>query len=261
MPEGHKVFRLALDHRPLVGKRIRVSSPQGRFEDGARLIDGRILRRVESYGKHLVYTWSGNLFLHIHLGLYGKYRWLNTPFAEPRGQVRLRMTTKDFGFDLNGPNCCEVFEEKDLRELVRRLGPDPLRENADPRRFQSAVRKSARPIGILVLDQKVIAGVGNIYRSEVLFLLGIHPNRPGHCLTIRELGKLWNQFKRLMKVGVKYNSIITAEPKDVGKPRKKMERNERLLIYKKIQCPRCSADVEKFQLASRSIYICPECQV
>ncbi len=71
MPEGHKVFRLALDHKPMVGKRIRVFSPQGRFTNEARILDGRILRRVESFGKHLIYRWSGKIYLHVHLGLYG----------------------------------------------------------------------------------------------------------------------------------------------------------------------------------------------
>lgn len=260
MPEGHKVFRIALDHRPMVGKRIQVSSPQGRFEADASELNGRILRQVESFGKHLIYRWSGKVFLHIHLGLYGKYRWLESPFGSPQGEVRVRALSRDFGFDLNGPNCCELLDAEGLNRLTRRLGPDPLRLDSHPHRFQSAVKKSAKPIGNLLLDQKVIAGIGNIYRTEILFLLGIHPQRSGYQLTIREIGKIWNLAKRLLKVGVKYDSIITASPSEVGKPRRNMSRDERILLYKKKDCPHCGSEVLEQLMLNRKIYVCLQCQ-
>lgn len=260
MPEGHKVFRLALDHRALIGKRLKVSSPQGRFTEGAEFLDGRILREVESYGKHLVYRWSGQVHLHIHLGLYGKYRWLADPIEEPVGQVRLRVLAKNTGFDLNGPSRCELLTPGELVALVTRLGPDPLRTDSRPRLFQSAVRKSSKPIGSLLLDQQVIAGLGNIYRSEVLFKLGIHPDRLGHQMTIREIGKIWNLSRRWMKIGVKYNAIITTEPKTIGKPRRMMERDERLLIYKRESCPQCETPIKSYLLGNRTVFVCSHCQ-
>lgn len=260
MPEGHKLFRLAIDHRTMVGKRVWVSSPQGRFEDEAAVLDGRILRKVESYGKHLIYRWSGSIYLHVHLGLYGKYRWLDPPFQEPRGHVRVRAITKQVGFDLNGPNQCELLNRDELEQLVHRLGPDPLRSDSRPHTFQSAVRKSAKPIGNLLLDQKVIAGIGNIYRTEILFILGIHPSRRGHELTVREIGKIWNLAKRLLKIGVKYNAIITATPEEVGKQRRHMERGERILLYKKDVCPRCAKPVQQMEMLNRKVFVCNQCQ-
>lgn len=261
MPEGHKLFRLALEHQPMVGKRISVSSPQGRFEEEATILDGRILRKVESYGKHLIYRWSGSIYLHIHLGLYGKYRWLQPPFQDPRGEVRIRAISRQIGFDLNGPNQCELLSRDELKQLVNRLGPDPLRSDSRPHRFQSAVRKSAKPIGNLLLDQKVIAGIGNIYRTEILFMLGIHPSRRGCELTVREIGKIWNLSKKLLKIGVKYNAIITAAPDEVGKPRRDMEKEERILLYKKELCPKCGTPVTLMNMLNRKVFVCNQCQV
>ena len=147
-----------------------------------------------------------------------------------------------------------------FKQLVKRLGPDPLRHDSRPHLFQSAVKKSAKPIGNLLLDQKVIAGIGNIYRTEILFLLGIHPSRPGHELTVREVGKIWNLTKKLLKIGVKYNAIITASPEDVGKQRRHMEREERILLYKKDVCPRCSSPVQEMVMLNRKIFVCNRCQ-
>ncbi len=262
MPEGHTIHRLARDHqRDFAGHRLKVSSPQGRFADGAKLISGKTLHSVEAHGKHLCYHWSGGRLLHIHLGLYGKFRHHRPPLPEPRGQVRLRVVGKQRGFDLNGPNTCRVITQEEWADVQARLGADPLREDSDFAQIWNRISGSRAAIGTVLLNQSVIAGVGNIYRSEVLFLLGIHPETPGRALTREQVTLLWSKLKSLLEIGVKYNRIIIAEPKEIGKPRSRMNRDERLLVYKQPICSRCDTEIESWLLGARKVFACPKCQL
>ena len=127
MPEGHTIHRTARDHHRLfAGSQLAVSSPQGRFRLGARKLDGQVLASVEAYGKHLFYLWE-RAILHVHLGLYGKFRQHRCPPPAPRGAVRLRVIGYERAFDLNGPTACEIISQKALDAVHNRLGPDPLR--------------------------------------------------------------------------------------------------------------------------------------
>lgn len=164
------------------------------------------------------------------------------------------------GFDLNGPNRCELATHDQWRQVRSRLGPDPLRADADPTQVWARVHRSRKAIGALLLDQAVIAGVGNIYRSEVLHQLDIHPNRPGTDVSRVEFDDLWALLVELMQVGVRYNRIVIADPADVGKPRSRMRRDERLYVYKKPHCFYCATPIETWLLAARKVFACPNCQ-
>lgn len=260
MPEGHTIHRIADDHmRDFSGQKLKVSSPQGRFKIGAKKLHNKTLESVEAWGKHLFYRWSAKQILHIHLGLYGKFRRHKLPVPEPRGAVRLRVIGDERAFDLNGPNCCELLSKPEVEAVYARLGHDPLRKDADPEALWNRVSKSKAAIGTLLLNQSVIAGVGNVYRAEALFLENINPDRAGKSLTRDEFDSLWKTIVDLLKIGRKYDRIIVADPKEIGKPRSKMNREERLLIYKKEYC-RCGAKVRWYELANRNMYACPVCQ-
>lgn len=262
MPEGHTIHRLARDHTKwFVGQKLATLSPQGRFAAGAAELHGKLLRQVEAYGKHLAYQFAGNRWLHIHLGLYGKFRHHPVPPPEPRGQVRLRAIGRQRAFDLNGPNRCELIDTAAWAAIRNRLGDDPLRSDADPQRAWNRIRKSRAAIGTLLMDQSVVAGVGNIYRSEVLHLAGIHPETPGKNLTEAQWQEVWERLCSLMSIGVRYNRIIISDPAEVGKPRSRMRRDERLLIYKRAQCRTCHSSVESWTMASRRVFACARCQI
>src|SRR3546814_10163475 len=122
--------------------------------------------------------------LHIHLGLIGKLRRQASPPEDPVGQVRLRLEGEAATWDLSGPMVCAVVTPDAMEAVASSLGPDPLRRDADPERFVARVLRSKKPIGNLLLEQDVIAGIGNVYRAEVLWSLGIHPGREGRSLKI-----------------------------------------------------------------------------
>lgn len=260
MPEGHTIHRIAADHtRDLCGQKLKVSSPQGRFAVGAGKLHNKTLNSVEAWGKHLFYRWSAKQTLHIHLGLYGKFRKHRLPIPEPKGAVRLRVIGSKCAFDLNGPNCCELVSAEEVGSIYARLGHDPLRKDADPDALWKRISSSKAAIGTLLLNQSVIAGVGNVYRAEALHLVNVSPDRPGKSLSRDEFDSLWKTIVDLLKIGKKYNRIIVADPNDIGKPRGRMNRDERLLIYKKEYC-RCGAKVRWYELANRNMYACPVCQ-
>ena len=170
MPEGHTLHRLARLHQQRFGRvPVLVSSPQGRFSDAAAAVNGRVLRKADAWGKHLFHHYDGGSVVHIHLGLYGTFTEQPLPMTAPVGQVRMRMVGSDFGTDLRGPTVCELIDEAGVDDVVARLGADPLRRDADPGLAWARIGKSRRSIGSMLMDQTVIAGVGNVYRSELLY--------------------------------------------------------------------------------------------
>lgn len=261
MPEGHTIHRLAQDHSKwFAGQSLIVLSPQGRFQAEAQLLSGREFLQAEAYGKHLIYRFADSDAMHVHLGLYGKFRLHKNPPPEPRGAVRVRMIGSQRSFDLNGPNQCHLISKQELTALLSRIGPDPLRNDADPERAWQRIHRSRSPIGALLLDQSVIAGLGNIYRAEILHILAIHPERAGSQISRREFDDIWQLSKRLLKIGVQYNRIITVDRDEVTKPLSRLTSGERLQIYKKPTCTRCAADVFYWELGNRTVYACDNCQ-
>ncbi|KIA63056.1 Fpg/Nei family DNA glycosylase [Nocardia vulneris] len=268
MPEGHTLHRLAkLHHRRFAGGVVRISSPQGRFADGAALIDGQMLTQADAWGKHLLHHYASGLVVHVHLGLYGKFTESTAPFGDPVGQVRMRMigagrSGEVFGADLRGPTACEILHESEVETLVARLGPDPLRRDADPDLAWQRIRRSQRPIGALLMDQGVIAGVGNVYRAELLFRHGISPHRPGREVSTGEWGELWADLVELMQVGVQRGKMhVVRSEHDHGAPSYAADR-PRTYVYRRVgePCRLCGTTVLHAVMESRNLFWCPTCQ-
>ncbi len=218
MPEGHTLHRLARLHQRRFGRApVMVSSPQGRFADGAAAVNGRILKKASAWGKHLFHHYEGGRVVHVHLGLYGTFTEVPIPMPLPVGQVRMRMIGAEFGTDLRGPTVCEVIDEPEIADIVARLGPDPLRRDADGALAWARIRKSRRAIGALLMDQTVIAGVGNVYRNELLYRHRIDPYRPGVHIDEGEFDAMWTDLVELMKVGFRRGKIIVVRAR--GRPR------------------------------------------
>ena len=263
MPEGHTIHRLARDHAPLlVGHPVACSSPQGRFADGAALLSGRVLERVDPYGKHLFYGFAGERVLHVHLGLYGTFTRGSGPAPEPRGALRLRMTADDVWVDLRGPTACEVLEPAGRDRILARLGPDPLRRGADGAPAHARLSASRRAVGELLMDQAVLAGVGNVYRAEALYRAGMSPFRPGREVSTAEWELLWLDLRTLMRAGVRAGHIVTTERADRDRRSGPPRREDRFYVYRRqgLPCRRCGTEVRTTVMAARNLFWCPVCQ-
>jgi len=254
VPEGHAVHRHARRlMKSFAAEQVAVSSPQGRFAPGAALIDGARFEGADAYGKHLFVHFEGGRTMHVHLGLYG--RWTFGPGApEPRGQVRVRLCSQDRYADLRGPSACEVFTDADVAAAVARIGPDPIRRDADPERAWQRAKRSRTPIATMLMDQSVFAGVGNIYRAEVLFRAALDPMAPANSLPRTTFDGVWDDLVHLMRAGVRSGRIVTTDPVDrwVGPH----------YVYKRQgeDCLRCGGEVAWGDLAGRTLYWCPSCQ-
>ncbi|MFC8796722.1 Fpg/Nei family DNA glycosylase [Promicromonospora sp. NPDC057138] len=359
MPEGHTVHRLARTFASLyAGQTLRVSSPQGRFADGAAVLSGRRLVAGEAWGKQLflgfapadgiadvdasdtqatgVTSGSDTLWLRTHLGLYGAWTFAGAPDApevahaigaprkrigerettapagpapsarstsgaewtapEPRGQVRVRLLGAHAVADLTGPTACEVITAEEKTAVQSRLGPDPIRDDGDVEDFVAAVGRSRVTIGQQLMDQAVVAGVGNIYRAEALFRAGVDPLRPGRDLPAATVRAIWHDLVTLMRAGAAQGAIVTTRPTDrparqavrergydpgqgsgehkpVVDGRRRTRQNtdglpdavpadQAFYVYHRdgLPCRVCGTPVLVKELAGRNLFWCPTCQ-
>lgn len=267
MPEGHTLHRLArLHQRRYARAPVLVSSPQGRFVDGAAAVDGRVLKKATAWGKHLFHHYDGGRVVHVHLALYGTFtEWplgVEATPPPPVGQVRMRMIGAEYGTDLRGPTVCEVLAEPEIADVIGRLGPDPLRRDADASLAWARIRKSRRSIGALLMDQSVIAGVGNVYRNELLFRHLTDPHRTGTRIGDDEFDAMWTDLVALMRVGLRRGKIHTIRREDdhglpsygPGRPR--------TYVYRRAgePCRMCGTEIRTEVMEGRNLFWCPTCQ-
>ena len=305
MPEGHTLHRLAGSlNTAFAGTRPAVSSPQGRFTEGAARLDGRDFLAADAWGKHLFAEFADEAYLHVHLGLIGTFDVTPVPQTEdgvyavppPVGAVRVRLLSAGAPADeahpggrpaylaeLRGATLCEVATPDEMEAVVARLGPDPLRPHADPERAWARISKSPRTIADLLMDQAVLAGVGNVYRCEVLFRHRVDPHRPGRELRRTTWEAIWADLRLLLPIGVRLGQIVTMadqveeavlgaydpaavplRPTGVSawrpNPRGALER--RYYVYKRQgePCRVCGSRVRTAEVAGRHLYWCGRCQ-
>jgi endonuclease-8 len=242
-----------------------------------------VLEQAEAWGKQMFLGFAGPVWLRVHLGMYGMWRFAG-PGLEgigrrgksageegegppaPRGLVRLRLATATHTADLSGPTACELLSPTEKVAATEKLGPDPLRPGARPSRAWQAIHGSKAAIGQLLMQQDVVAGIGNIYRAELLFRARIDPHKPGRALTKPQWDALWKDSKALLADGVRDGAIITTRPKDrpTGAPivGRRMRRDARSYVaYRNGEpCRICGNLVRVEPMAGRKLYWCPVCQ-
>lgn len=327
MPEGHSVHRIARQFAlHFVGHRVAVSSPQGRFSEGATLLDGLIMTDSQAVGKQMFLEFATDedaprLWLRVHLGIYGAWDFageitadastastkgkmgqtgmhgidladvedslhsIGAPRlsrlrmaereteqdvvdfpAEPVGQVRVRLLTETAVADLRGPTACEVLQPDEVAAVIARLGPDPLVDESEAaeQHFVDVVRRKPTPIGLLLMDQSVVAGIGNVYRAELLFRAGIDPHTPGKNLPEDVVRALWKDWAYLLRIGVKTGLMLTMDDlTDVEYAKAVASRDDRHWVYHRagLPCRRCGTNVALEIASARKLYWCPQCQV
>ena len=242
-----------------------------------------MLDGAEAWGKQMFLRFAGPVWLRVHLGLYGNWRFTGTDLAgigrrnraadpdeegtpAPRGAVRLRLVAGPCVADLSGPTACELLSSAGKQEATDRLGPDPLRPDGRPGKAWEVIHASRTAIGLLLMRQEVIAGIGNIYRAELLFRARMDPHKPGRDLTRPQWDALWRDTRALLRDGVRDGVIITTRPKDrppntpvVGR---RMRRDARSYVAHRAgePCRICTNPVQAEEMGGRRLYWCPICQ-
>ena len=331
MPEGHSVHRIARQFdRNFVGKTLSASSPQGRFAEGAAVLDGRTAVSVQAVGKQMFLETEGDLWLRVHLGLYGAWDFAGEIIVDPTiaaangrmgqtnqrgtvideailddagenslasigaprrtrvhvrmseqtkgladeglewpppvvGQVRLRLMTDITAADLRGPTACVLQTPEEMLATVAKLGPDPL--VGDPveneERFVRAVGKKSTVIALLLMDQSVVSGIGNVYRAEMLYRQRLNPHTPGRDVPEEVVRALWHDWVRLLAIGVETGQMMTMDGLTGADYRAAMaNRDDRHWVYHRagLPCRVCGTEIALEEIGARKLYWCPRCQ-
>ncbi len=208
--------------------------------------------------------------MHVHLGLYGKLDLHDGPAPPPVGTGAAAARGGRAPSVVRRPAGSHRLRPADRRPqrdaIVERLGPDPLRPDADPSRVWDRVRRSRGPIGALLMDQTVLAGVGNVYRAEVLFRHRTHPLRPGNTLRRGRLVSMWEDLVVLMGEGVRTGRIDTVHvdhtPEAMGRAARVDAHGGEVYVYRRagLPCYVCGSTVRTDVLAGRNLFWCPRCQ-
>lgn len=265
MVEGHGVHRVAVAHRrQLVGKRFAATSPNGRFADGARAIDQTVLQRVEAVGKNMFYFFNEREgpdahVMHVHFGMSGRFSThdaLSCP--DPTATTRLRLEHREDGIvALLSAMTVDLMDESGYHLKRSKLGQDPLREDADPDALWDKFRSARKSVGLALMDQAMFAGVGNIYRAEILYKAGVHPEQPCADLDRAQFDVVWRHTVELLQRGFVNGSILTVDPEEaaiLGDPW------TRRYVYNQSRCGRCGGAVKTWDMANRTVYCCETCQ-
>ncbi|WP_087130221.1 Fpg/Nei family DNA glycosylase [Microbacterium esteraromaticum] len=353
MPEGHSVHRIARQFtRNFAGHQVQASSPQGRFAEGAAVLDGRELQQAMAIGKQMFVEFEDAVWLRVHLGLYGAWDFAGEIFADatiasangrmgqtnqrgtdpalsddvvfddagensltsigaPRtsrvhvrmseqtkgladdgeewpppvvGQVRLRLLTDPTPSppaafasvgasgrvgptcaDLRGPTACVLQTTDEMLATAARLGPDPL--VGDPaegeERFVRTVSRKPTPIALLLMDQAVVSGIGNVYRAEMLFRARLEPHTPGRDVPEELIRELWRDWVRLLSIGVETGQMMTMDGLSADEYRAAMaSRDDRHWVYHRagLPCRVCATEIALEEIGARKLYWCPSCQ-
>lgn len=322
MPEGHSVHRIARQFAlHFVGKQVAASSPQGRFAAGAAQLDGRRMTQAIAVGKQMFLEFDNDLWLHVHLGLYGAWDFagditadatmasangrmgqtnqrgtvvggfedslasigaprrtrlrmaeqekLEAPIdhfpPDPIGAVRVRLLTDATCADLRGPTACDVLRPDEVQAQIARLGPDPIvdKGKAAEDRFVATVRKKPTPICLLLMDQSVVAGIGNVYRAELLFRARLNPHIPGKDLPEETVRALWRDWAKLLEIGVQTGQMMTMD----GLSKEAYDgamasRADRHWVYHRAgePCRVCGTPIVMEEIGGRKLYWCPKDQ-
>lgn len=296
MPEGHSIHRLARQFSSVfVGERLEVTSPQGRFTAGAERVNGHVMVDARAHGKQLFLEFDNELVIRVHLGLYGAWSFggdrtfsgassIGAPRRvgeketyddgaaslydgppPPVGAVRVRLVGEHGWADLRGPTACEIISSAERPLIIGRLGPDPLDGGSVGEEFVRRARQTRTAIGLSLMNQAVIAGVGNVYRAEVLFRGRISPWRPGLEVSAVEAQALWVDLTELMEDGVRIGRIVTTEPSDRSDPSldsAAVPVEDSHYVYKRTgqQCRICGSVIQMTELGARKVYWCGNCQ-
>jgi endonuclease-8 len=274
MPEGDSIFRAARAmHRALAGHEVT------RFETAYAHLDrvdvdapiaGRTIEKVESAGKHLLIVLSGDLVLRTHMRMHGSwhlYRHGEKWWRSPRS-MRIRLDTADWVAVAFNVPVAEFVTHRDLAttDPVAQLGPDLLAQAFDrDEALRRLVATARQPIALALLDQRVVAGLGNVYKSEVLFLSGVNPYTPTSAIGKETLERMLDLARELLRANVRDEASAQIQTfRNLRRTHRSIDPGQNLWVYGRAgkPCRACGApiEVEKMGVEARSTYWCARCQ-
>ena len=261
---GKKIIDVWCDHQKLVQSlKFRVQSVEG-----ARIMS------VDRRAKYIIIELDNNLAMVIHLRMTGHllYRPLDkSKYSEalhdPRNQFvhfKLRLDNEhELAFsDLRKFGTVEIMPIPEIKSYfeAKKIGPEPLGKSFSYEQFQKQLKGQRRMIKQVLMDQTVIAGIGNIYADEILFEAGIHPKRKINQLSEEELKKIYQAIRKILEKAVELRGTSVSDFRDVLGGKGGFEKT--LKVYRQTgkPCPKCGTKIKRIVVGQRSAHYCPRCQ-
>jgi formamidopyrimidine-DNA glycosylase len=247
---------------------VRVTDPRLVAPDDpdrvAAGLAGRRIRDVRRRGKYLLIGLEGGDDLAAHLRMTGRLHLSDGP-PDPEERFRRAVIALDDGSHLTFSDQRRfgrlwTIPAGDSGWWRGRLGVEPLGAGFTARRLEALLAGRRAPIKALLLDQRLVAGIGNIYADEALFQAGIHPERAGGSLSREEAARLHRAVRDRLRAGIATGGASIDSYRDGLGRRGTMQDALRVHLHAGDPCPRCRTPIVKIRVAQRGTYLCPECQ-
>lgn len=265
MPEGDSIYKIAVRLRPVL-----VEQPLTRFELRDRgpvpFMVGKVVERIAVHGKHMMVHVQGRWVLHVHLGMHGRWRTYagGLDYSFSRGKALAILGVGGDAIVCSNAAKARLCRTHDplLERTLARLGPDLLGSAFDAdNATRRAMTRREGTVAEVITDQRVASGIGNVYKSEVLFICGVNP----HTHAVQIDAKTWREIftcaADLMRANLQPGPrTSTGKHKGARHP----TGVERFWVYRRraAPCLRCKSPIERSELGdlARSTYWCPQCQ-
>ncbi len=245
-----------------------------------REIKGRKIQDIKRKGKFIIFYLSGDKRLLIHQKLTGhllvgqwkkeKGEWVSVkkgPLEDPMNRFIHLIFFLDNGLmiafsDLRKFGRIELLTARELENLkdLKQLGPDPLDKNFTFDKFKEIIQNQKRKIKAVLMDQKIISGIGNIYSDEILFRARVHPFKPANTLKVKESERIYKSIKSVLKKAIKLGGESISDYRRPDGRKGGFDKERKVYRREGMPCYVCGTKIERRKIGSRSTYFCPKCQ-
>lgn len=250
------------------------------FSEFEKNIKGKKILDIKRRGKNIIFQLSNDYYLLVHQKLTGhlllgkwKYergKWISEIPGPLEDDPANRFLHLIFWFedgrqlalsDLRKFAKVELLKKNELEEELKNIGPEPLEEDLNFERFEKLLRKNGKgKIKQVLMDQKVIAGIGNIYSDEILWQAKVHPFKKVEKLTRKELEGIFEAMKKILQKAIELKGESISDFRRPSGERGKFDLLRRVYRRESEKCVRCETKIKKLKLGGRSTYFCPNCQ-
>jgi len=249
------------------------------FRKFKKEIKGKRIQKIWRRGKNIIFDLSENSSLLVHQKLtghllLGKWEFKNGKWIPPVGYLRDKINTYihllftlDNGqmlalSDLRKFAKVELWNKKELKESkgLKDLGPDPLEKSFTFRKFQECLEKKKGKVKQILMNQEVIAGIGNIYSDEILFGAKIHPFREVSKLTELELRRIYTTMRKILKKAIEVKGESISDFRRIFGEKGGFDPLRKVYRREGKKCFRCGTIIKRVRIGGRSSYFCPKCQ-
>lgn len=222
---------------------------------------GRRIEAISRRGKYLILGLSGGKHLIVHLRMTGRF--MHRSAGDPEDTYTRAVFELEDGSQLRFADLRKfgrLWLVDDPEEVVGKLGPEPLGEEFTIDYLAGALAKRSLPVKALLLDQTIIAGIGNIYADEALFLARIHAKRVARSLSGEEIARLHQAIRAVLALGIANRGTTLSDYRDAFGLKGRQQ--EALKVFRRVgkSCPVCGTPIERIVAAGRGTFFCPRCQ-